>query len=255
MTRIRRVCALLGFGGAFVFAFGLAVSYARPTAIESLGAKLIRIQVERDVRAAVQSPAGAALVRLGSAALRRKQREAEALGRTAAGLRARIDQVSREMRDPACECRLASAAAVVLESRAGRLKSVEERLTGLIRSRYQGVAAALMREFRIFCTANGLVLLLLGLAAVARPRAGVHLMLPAAILVGAAIVVGSLYLFQQNWLHTIVFGEYVGLYYFGYLAAAALGLGDVLLNRGRLTTWMINGVANGVGAAVSVSPC
>jgi hypothetical protein len=69
------------------------------------------------------------------------------------------------------------------------------------------------------------------------------------ILVCSAGVVGWFYLFQQNWLHTIVFSNYVGMSYFAYLAAPVLLIGDVMLNRGRVTAHLLN-----AGSSVAGSP-
>lgn len=82
-----------------------------------------------------------------------------------------------------------------------------------------------------------------------------HLALPAVVLLGAVMVTGGLYLFNKNWLHTIVFGEYVGLAYAAYLASVALLLADVVFNRARVITRLVNWVLNAIGAALSLSPC
>jgi hypothetical protein len=67
-----------------------------------------------------------------------------------------------------------------------------------------------------------------------RKRAGLQLVLPTVVLLGAAGLAGYLYLFNQDWLHTIIFSEYVGLGYFVYLALAVALLTDVLFNRAGL---------------------
>ena len=45
-----------------------------------------------------------------------------------------------------------------------------------------------------------------------------------------------LYLFSQDWLLTIIHGDYVGFAYIGWLGAAFLLLLDIAINRGRVTT-------------------
>ena len=73
--------------------------------------------------------------------------------------------------------------------------------------------------------------------------------LPAFVLVGAVLLAGGLYLFNQDWLHTIVFGDYLGLGYAAYLALVAAMLADIAFNRARV----INVLLNALGAAVA--PC
>jgi hypothetical protein len=124
-----------------------------------------------------------------------------------------------------------------------------------IRTKYMETAEALTREFRIFTGANAAMFALLGLTTRWRKRAGAQLLLPAAVLIGAAAVVGGLYLFSQNWLHTVVFAEYVGLGYFAYLALAVALLADIAFNRARVTTEIVNAILNVLGSAVTVVPC
>lgn len=73
--------------------------------------------------------------------------------------------------------------------------------------------------------------------------------------VGAAGVVGALYIFGQDWLHTIVFNDYVGLGYFAYLGVAVAFLADVAFNRARVSTQVVNAAFNIVGAAIQAVPC
>ncbi len=112
-----------------------------------------------------------------------------------------------------------------------------------------------MREFRVFTGSNAIAFALLGVVTLLRRNATLQLALPAVVLAGAVVVTGSLYLFNQNWLHTIVFGEYVGLAYAAYLAGVALLLADVVFNRARITTRMVNVVLQSVGSAVHALPC
>lgn len=253
MSWTRRFSAAIGFGGFILFAAGFVFSFLRPTAVESLAAGLVRMEVEREVRSTLDGPAAAALMRLAAGALSANAEEGARLRRLSEALRGPIARVSAEMRDPDCPCR--SAARTGLGWTASMLGRADARLTRLIRSKYLDVAARLTREFRIFCAANALVMLFLGIAVVARPGANVHLLPPALILVGAAAITAYLYLFQQDWLHTIVFGDYVGLGYFAYLGAATVLLADVVLNRARVATRLLNLATSVLGGAVSVTPC
>lgn len=117
------------------------------------------------------------------------------------------------------------------------------------------VAGALLREVRIFTAANALVFLLLFATTYARRRAGLQLLLPAVVLAGAAVLVAGLYLFGQDWLHTIVFSDYTGLTYFAYLGAAMLFLADVAFNRARVSTTIVNASFQAAGVALSAAPC
>ena len=101
------------------------------------------------------------------------------------------------------------------------------------------VVRALLREFRIFTAANALIFLLLGATTYWRRTAGLQLLLPAVVLVGSATLVGAFYLFAQDWLHTILFSDYVGLGYFAYVGMEAVCLADIVFNRARVTTEVV----------------
>ena len=113
------------------------------------------------------------------------------------------------------------------------------------------VAEKLTREFRIFTGTNALIFALLGIAAFFKRGAGLHLVLPALALVLAATVTGYIYLFNQDWLHTILFSDYVGFTYLIYLSIVFAFLCDVLFNRARVTTQLLNSI----GSNIQVLPC
>ena len=116
-------------------------------------------------------------------------------------------------------------------------------------------AQALTREFRIFTGANAALFMLLALTTLARRRATLQLALPALVLIGAAGIVAFFYLFSQDWLHAIVFADYVGLGYFVYLAICIALLADILLNHARFTTRAVNLSLDAIGSAAHVLPC
>jgi hypothetical protein len=82
------------------------------------------------------------------------------------------------------------------------------------------------------------------------------LLLPGALLLTATLVCASLYLFEQNWLLTLIHGDYMGWAYASYLGIAFLFLCDIALNKGRLTTEVLNGISGALGGVFSaLSPC
>jgi hypothetical protein len=242
------ILGVLVFGAAFV------ASYVNPTFVESIGREVVRREVEHRVDEKIASLENTRIVSLAERMLGRNKMDiAKTRQLIEGGLPQKIAAVIAEMRNANCPCRNKIERTVVgfFNSHVDELKSLDERLTELIRSKYLDVAAALTREFRIFTGANAIVFALLGLTVLLRKQATVQLILPTIVLLGAASIVGYLYLFQQNWLHTIVFGDYVGLAYFGYLGVAVLFLADIAFNRARVIATLFGGVAG----AVPVLPC
>src|SRR5262245_46341654 len=161
------------------------------------------------------------------------------------------------MLDPECACRQRARELMRerLSERVSILNASNERLTSLIQAKYAEVTHDLLREVRIFSAANALVFACLGIVALVRRKAGLQLLAPAFVLVAAAILVACLYLFTQNWLQTVLLGQYVGLWYFPYLGLGVGFLGDVVFNRGRITTTIVNAVSSVLGSAASATPC
>jgi hypothetical protein len=258
MSWLRILVATIGFGGALLFGGAFVASYTHPTFVEGLAKNIIRAEVERRVQQRVDALDAGWLGAIAAHLARQNSGEAAAIHRLLAdSVNAKVAWITAEMRNPDCECRGATLAGIraPLLWRVALLPQINERLTALIRTRYMEVSAKLIREFRIFTAANALVLLFLGIAVVVRRNARLHLVTPAAILVCSAVIVGWFYLFQQDWLHAVVFSDYVGLSYFAWLAAPVLLIGDVALNRGRVSAHLLNAGSNVLGGTVSVLPC
>ena len=255
---MRSIIFCLGCIGAFLFTTLLAASYVRPMFVETIALEIVRHEVEKRVGKKLEAIDGSKLTQLAERISRRNATEIEtARNKLKAELPKKIAAVVAEMGNASCECRkfVEEAATAHFKSTISNLANINERLTSLIRTKYMEVAHSLTREFRIFTSANAIVFALLAITAVLRKSAKVHLILPAVILIGASIFVGALYIFKQDWLHAILFDDYVWLWYFGYLAIAIAFLADVLLNRGRISTRIVNISANILRSAVQISPC
>jgi uncharacterized membrane protein YphA (DoxX/SURF4 family) len=79
--------------------------------------------------------------------------------------------------------------------------------------------------------------------------------LPAVLLVIATLVSGYFYLFEQNWFLNIVYNDYVGYGYIAYISIVFVLLCDVVLNRAKVTTDILNAILSAVGKTASLTPC
>ncbi|TDR47771.1 hypothetical protein DFR29_102433 [Tahibacter aquaticus] len=244
--------------GLLLFGAGLLASYANPLLVEALARELIKQEIQQRVGDKLAALDDSAVLQLAARASEKYAAEIAAIRhRLRPRLAALIDSVAIEMSDPACPCRkiVFGENTEQLRGRLSELLQQNERLTGLVRSKYREVAAALTREWRIFCVANALMFLLLGLCLRLRRAARLQLLLPAAVLLATTVLVGFFYLFRQDWLHAIVFGDYVGLGYFVYLGLVGGFLADILLNRARISTRIVNLLLQLIGSAASAVPC
>jgi hypothetical protein len=255
---MRRIILGLSIAGTLLFGSAFILSWLNPILIERAAGTVVRMEVERKMEARLDALSGAPMVGLAQRALGRTESDME---HTRAAIRkevpAKVVQVVAAMHDADCECRKRLTA--IFDGAARQhllsLSELRTRLTSLVESAYANVTAQLLREFRIFTASNAAALVALGIVALTRRRAGLQLMLPAAVLVGGVTATGGLYLFAQNWLHAIVFNDYVGMAYAGWLCVVVLLLADILGNRARVSTRVVNGLLQTVGAGLTAVPC
>jgi hypothetical protein len=258
-TGMRTFALTLSFVGLLLFGSVFILSYVHPTFAESAARGVMHFEVERRV--------GEKLAPLGNSKLmdlaRRRMSEnstSEIDGQKRqllTDLHLKVAATAAEMRNANCTCRKAIDKTMtgIVDGKATEIARLNARLAVFIRTKYMEVAESLTREFRIFTGANAAVFGLLGITTVLRRRAGLQLALPSLVLLGAAALVGYFYLFNQNWLHTIFFGDYVGFAYFAYLGMAITFLADIALNRARVTTNLLNGLFRMTDMTFQVAPC
>lgn len=255
MPIVRGVAGLLGLTGTLVFGLAFVLSWAAPGHVESIARELIRIEIEKRVNETIETLGSGPVAHLaGRLSARSRDDRDEARRRLAGDVPRAVARIVAEMRDPDCACRRPAghAPALPFDWRTAHLGQINDQLTLLIRSQYLRIATGLTREFRIFTAANALVFLMLALAAVDRRRDGRELLVPALILLAAASGVAWIHLFGQNWLHTIVFDDYIGFGYFAWLGIAFAFLCDLIVNRARVTRALLHSAGSGVTCA---SPC
>lgn len=255
---MRTFILVISLMGVTLFGSAFTLSYTNPLFVESTARQVVRIEVERQVGEKLTSLEDSKIVHFSEKLARRNATEmADLKHKLADGLTQKVAAVTTEMLNADCECRkaIASSLAAGLGARLSTLTQLNERLTLLIQTKYREVAESLIREFRIFTGANAIMCAFLGVTAAIRRGAGLQLILPTFVLLGAVGIVGFLYLFNQDWLHAILFGEYVGLGYFAYLGVAVAFLADIVFNRARITTRIVNTILDIAGSAISAAPC
>lgn len=258
MPFVRWFALILGIMGGLLFGFAFVASVTNPGFVEQLARNIIRYEVERKVQEKIEAIDNAFLSSKAAVFAKGYAEDIEQTKRfLTQQLPTRLAKVIAEMRNLDCECRKKIETNIRdgFEWRIASDSSAQERLTTLIRSKYMDTATQLTREFRIFTGTNAIVFALLLVAVLVKRQAGLHLLPSALVLLAAGAITAYFYLFNQNWLHSLVFNEYVGLAYIGYLAGAFALLCDIILNRARLTTEVLNFVLNAIGSAIQVVPC
>lgn len=255
---LRRALLLIALLGVALFGGTLLLSWIDPLLIEKAAREVVRIEVEKRVDEKIDTLSNSRVAFFAAKAL--GQTEADLARKRQAlqlGLPAKVAQAIADLLrvDCACRQRMKEQATQDAERELGTLEKVQARLLGLIEKAYASTTHDLMRELRIVCVCNAAMFGLLGLLAWRRPAATLQLLLPAGVLLAAVGLTGTLYLVEQDWLHTLVFGDYVGWGYLGYLALAMALLSDVAFNRARVITFLLKRVLTTFGSASSLVPC
>ena len=255
MRRLLLVISVLGFG---LFTTAYVISFVSPLLLETVAREIVRIEVQRRVGAKIEALTNSRAVSLAERALEKVDVDLGAAKRMLAEeVPKKVAAHVADMLNADCECRkrMTEAAVRNQEGRVGALTQMRERLLALIETTYVSVTQSLLREARIFTGTNAAAFALLGLISFFRRGASLQLLLPAVVLLAAVSVTGGLYLFNQDWLHTILYNDYVGLSYVGYLALVTAFFGDVVFNRARITTEIFNGLSQVVGSTVQAVSC
>jgi ABC-type multidrug transport system fused ATPase/permease subunit len=255
---IRSLLLILGLLGALLFGAAFVTSIVNPGYVEELAKDIIRQQIEKKVHEKIEALDAKFLTRKAGGLIEAYSTKVQDAKRQInEKLPERLALVIAEMRNLDCECRQKIQLAIRegFEWQIVATTQMQAQLTQLIRAKYMETAEKITREFRIFSGTNASVFALLTLAAVLKRGAGVHLIAPAIALIVAASITAGLYVFNQDWLHTVVFSDYVGFAYVGYLSIVFALLCDILFNRARITTKILNITFNVVGSTLQVAPC
>ena len=263
---MKSILRLVGISGALLFGTFFCLTFGIPGFVEDLGKDFIKGQIERKIDDKFDHSFDGMQPDSGDSALTRAakslyQKHQDEIGKIREQLRSkaheRMAATIAKLRDLSCECRekYARMYKAGFELRITSLEEANSKIRDFIGVKYMEVATALKRDIRIFTGSNTLIFLILLLVSFLKPRAIAHLFLPSALLLTSTLICSFFYVFEQNWLLTIIYDDYLGFAYLGYLGVVFLFLCDIVLNQARITSAIINAILNVVGSAASVSPC
>lgn len=248
----------VGLAGFLLFTFVFAATLLSPIHFEQAGKAFIGTQVESKVRNKLENLRSPSFEKAAGFLAKQYQGEiADLQQRLKEGLPKKVAAVVAQMGDLSCECRkkLASDIRQTYDWRIVSLSQAQSNLVTLIQGKYAEVVEKLLLDLRIFSGTNAVVFMLLLIASLLKERAVAQLFLPGSLLFAATLFSVYFYLFKQNWFFTIIFNNYVGYGYIVYVFIAFLFLCDVVLNRARVTTEIINQTLRAIGSGEWLTPC
>jgi hypothetical protein len=251
--------------GVFIFASLFLFTFASPQWVEQSGKSFIEWKLQKNIDQKIES-----------IQLPEKGRFESLLGKKAERLRAeteaKLATVRQQLKDDApaliaaeiakmrnldCECRKkwqqrleASMFAELVSLEAARLK-----LTAFTQAKYMDIVQQLTLDVRVFFGANTLVFIMFLLVSMQKPAAFQHLFLPASLMLLSTSICSYFYIFEQNWFYTIIYNDYTGFGFVAYLLIVFAFLCDIVFNRARVTTEILNLFYHAIGSVTVVSPC
>jgi predicted phage tail protein len=263
MKILLRIISLIGvilFGTVFYF------TYQTPEYVEEIGKEFIKSKVQQKTNNFIEGATNivensdSTLAKYAEKLLEKNQAQIENIkSQLKNNANEKIADIIAEMRDLSCECRNKYAAYIKNKFQLNlvSLEAASTSLQDFMKTKYMEVANELKKDIRIFSGSNAIIFALLLIVSFMRKEATTHLYLPAILLVISTVICSYFYIFQQNWLMTIIYNDYIGFGYLVYLGILFLILCDISFNRARVSTEVINGAANAVGSAFSVVslPC
>ena len=252
----------IGIIGAAIFITFFAFTYSFPGWVETFAADYIESEAQERIDASIDAirppESESALARLAQSMYEKNEAQIE---QNKTNLKNKVHEqwaaALAAIRDLDCECRekwedwFESG----FNTNIALLQAANEQISNFIHSAYMDVATELKQDVRIFTASNAAVFILLLLVSFLKPQAMTHLFLPGVLLAVSTLICSYFYIFEQNWLLTIIHSSYLGFAYLTWLGVVFLFLCDIVFNRGRVTTKILNAIFNAVGSAFSVVPC
>lgn len=262
----KTVLLSLGIVGCALFWSAFAVTFATPEWVEEFAKEYIEQQAAERLEESVDTLGDAIGVSESDSALltlaqNMVEQNSERIRELKELLRTRFHEqfadAIAEIRNLDCECRdrIARLLEEGFETRILLAEATNERVNDFIQYKYMELTAELKQDIRIFSGSNGAVFLILLLASLVKPRAVIHLFLPGVLLAASTLICSYFYIFEQNWLLTIIHSDYLGFAYLGWLGVVFLLLLDIVFNKGRVTTQILNTIFNAIGSAATIFPC
>jgi len=249
---------LIGIFGILLFGALFSVTFVSPEKVEDSAKGFVKSQIEKEIREKQQamsesSVAEAALNIAGRLGLEKEKIQADLDNK----LPEKIASIVAAMCGYDCEKKkaLAQSIATGYMERIKNIQVAESTLSDVVKGKYLEIVSNLKLDLRIFLGSNLAMFFVLITISFLKPRAVQHLFLPGMLLAVATIISSSIYVFGQDWFYTILYNDYMGFGYLLYIATIFGFLIDITFNKARVTTEIINGIANAVGSAFSVVPC
>lgn len=254
-----------GFCGVVLFLPLFVFTFADPQLIENSGKSFVEWKLKDEAGKRIKSirlPEKKGFEKfLGEKAEKLREETEEKLEKIRNQLKADLPAIIAakvaKMRNLDCECRMQWEQRIrnSMHLQVASLEAAKSKLIDFSQAKYMEIVEKLTLDVRIFLSVNATIFIFLFLVSFLKPQAINHLFLPGVLMLVSTAICSYFYVFEQNWLYTILYNDYTGYSYIGYLLAVFSILCDIAFNKARVTTEIVNGILSAIGQAATLVPC
>ncbi len=248
--------------GTLIYGVAFVYSFTSPQSIEKNARGFIKEQVAKKTHEKIDNIGSKykenRLVKL-SAKIFKKKKEQLALYKES--LKLKIDEklanVMAKMLNLNCECRQKYKGIFhdFITTKITNLKTATKRLESFMTQKYMYVVENVIKDFRVFLGSSFIVLFIMLLLLFTKPQVSIQVNMLAGLMLVSTLVSSYLYIFKQNWFYTIIYNDFLGFAYLMYLGIIFLFLCDIIFNKARITTEIVNMILNAIGSSLSAISC
>lgn len=249
---------IIGILGMVLFGLLFGLTYGIPEAVEESAKSFVKKQIEDEIREKYQNSKASTLsekaLKIANDLGYQENKIRENINNK---LPEKIAEIIASLCGYDCERKKALTKSITAGyvERIANIQIAQQQLGQIIKGKYMEIIGDLRMDLRIFLGSNTAMFLILLLISLLKPKAVSHLFLPGVLLLISTIVASTIYIFGQNWFYTIIYNNYMGVGYLAYILIIFGFLMDIVFNRARITTEIINGIFNSIGSAITVFPC
>lgn len=252
------ILRVIGWFGVLLFGCFFLLTFLSPEAIEKSAKDFVIFQIEKEVSEKYEAASQATVADRALDIADRLGYEKDKIQKNLEdNLPEKIASIVAAMCGYDCEKKkqLSQSLTANYLDRIKNIEVAQDTLGNIIKGKYLEIVSNLKFDLRIFLGSNLVLFLLLIIVSFLKPQAIAHLFFPGMLLLLTTVISSSIYIFGQDWFYTILYNDYMEFAYLAYVAAIFGILMDIALNKARVTAEIINGIAQVIGSAFSVTPC
>ena len=165
----------------------------------------------------------------------------------------KVNAITEKLSKEECECRekRRNFLKSILITQIDNTKKAISKLKEFIHYKYINITSKLIKDIQIASASSFLAMLLISSLLFFKSKLSIQINFLSLLMLLSTLTGSWLYIFKQNWFYTIIYNDYIGFWYMGYLTIIFLLIADILFFKARVTTELLNTFFSAIGSAFS----